>query len=40
MTIDFNDLPAPVIIEEPSHAAILTRQNAIFREKWEAARAA
>lgn len=40
MTIDFNDLPAPVIIEEPSHAAILTRQNAIFREKWEAVRAA
>jgi len=40
MTIDFSGLSRPIIIEEPSHAAILARQNTIFREKWEAVRAA
>lgn len=40
MTIDLNSLPAPTIIDEPSHTAILNRQNAVFRAKWEDARAA
>lgn len=36
MTIDLTSLPRPAIIEEPAHSAILTRQNALFRQQWEA----
>lgn len=40
MTIDLTGLPAPTIIDQPGHSAILTRQNALFRAQWEAMQAA
>ncbi len=38
--IDISTLPAPQIIEELDHEAIVSRQNGLFQQKWAEVRAA